>query len=72
MNDAYVNVKSTIWFKYPFQQMQHKLRVGTSLNFANENFHLPPYTSSTQTGILQLPNQDEACVVSANKVLPGN
>ena len=72
MNEAYVNAKTIIWFKHRFQPMQHELRVGTSLNFANENFHLPPYTSSTRTHILQWPNQNETRVVLANKVFPGN
>jgi len=44
----------------------------TSLNLANENFHLPLYTNSTQTGILHWPDQDEEHVTSANKVPPGN
>jgi hypothetical protein len=49
--------------------------MGTSLNLANQNFPLPSYTSSTRTGILQWPNpdeEDEECVISVNKVPPGN
>jgi len=38
----------------------------TSLNLANENFHLPLYPNSTQTGILHWSNQNKEQVTSAN------
>src|SRR5215468_9477636 len=37
----------------------YSVSICTSLNLANQNFHLPTYTSSTRTGILHWPNPDE-------------
>jgi hypothetical protein len=55
-------------------KMEYEVGMVTSLNLANQNFHLHSYTSSTGTSILHWPNPDEENegVISANKVPPGN